>query len=80
MMKEDSLIAFVTNDLNDNNQWDNACTYLDDVFEGAINVKVVFKRDHSKLYARLLHFCAENGGIIVSTNPATLATIVRVKL
>lgn len=78
-MKESTLRNFITNDLNDNNKWSNAITYDDEWFEKYRNVRIVFQRRHSEMYARLLRFCADNGGIIIKTHPATLETIVRVE-
>lgn len=78
-MKHNTLIAFIENDLNENNKWCNAIAYDDEYFEKYRNVRVVFNRRHSEMYARLLRFCAEKGGIIVKTIPATLETIVRVE-
>ena len=78
-MKESTLRNFITNNLNDNNKWSNAITYDDEWFEKYRNVRIVFQRRHSEMYARLLRFCADNGGIIIKTHPATLETIVRVE-
>lgn len=79
-MKEKELIDFVVNELNNGNKENNAVTFDHEYYYGihAKNVLVTFERDHSKLYAKLLMFCAENGGIVISTNPGTYATIVRV--
>ena len=79
-MRESTLRNFITNNLNDNNKWGNAITYDDEWFEKYRNVRIVFQRRHSELYARLLRFCADNGGIIIKTHPGTLETTVRVEM
>lgn len=78
-MKYTELIDFVTNDLNDRNQHANAVAYDGESFEKFMNVLVVFNRNHTKLYSRLLVFCAEHGGIIIETHPGTYGTVVRVE-
>lgn len=40
-------------------------------------IQVRFKENHKENYAALLKLCAENSAIVVSTNPATYATVVR---
>lgn len=79
-MKHNTLIAFIVNDLNDNNKWCNAIPYDGDWFEKYRDVRIVFQRRHSEMYARLLRFCADNGGIIIKTHPGTLETTVRVEI
>lgn len=79
-MKHNALITFIVNDLNDNNKWCNAIPYDGDWFEKYRDVRIVFQRRHSEMYARLLHFCADNGGIIIKTHPGTLETTVRVEI
>lgn len=78
-MKHSTLITFIENDLNENNRWCNAIAYDDEYFAKCRNIRVVFYRRNSELYARLLRFCADNGGIIIKTHPATLETTVRVE-
>lgn len=78
-MKESALINFIENDLNNNNTWHNSCAFDDAYYEKHKRVRVVFYRRPSEMYARLLRFCADNGGIIIKTHPATLVTIVEVE-
>ena len=66
---------FVKNILNKNNEWHNATVYGT---ENEWNLRVTFTRKHKELYSKLLVFCAENGGIIIRTNPATYETTVQV--
>jgi hypothetical protein len=77
-MKNSELIAFVENNLNNNNRFCNAVAYDDEYFDGYKNVRVTFYKRNFDMYARLLRFCADNNGIIIKTNPATLETTVRV--
>lgn len=79
-MKHNTLITFIVNDMNDNNKWCNAIPYDGDWFEKYRDVRIVFQRRHSEMYARLLRFCADNGGIIIKTHPGTLETTVRVEI
>jgi DNA-binding transcriptional regulator YiaG len=78
-MKYNELINFIEQDLNDDNKWSNAAAYDDGFFKGFEHVKVVFNRHHAEMYRRLLSFCAEHGGIVIKTQPATLETTVRVE-
>ena len=77
-MKNSELITFIENNLNNNNRFCSAVAYDDEYFDSYKNVRVAFHRRNSEMYARLLRFCADNNGIIVKTNPATLETTVRV--
>lgn len=76
---EEKLIDFITKELNHNNEQHNCCTFNDDFFEKAKNVRVVFYRHHRELYHKLLVFCAENDLIVISTRPATYETILRIE-
>lgn len=76
-MREKDLIKFVENVLNENLTHDNAHCYLEGSFPSGKHLKVTFTRDHKNLYSKLLKFVSENDGIIVSTCPATLSTVVR---
>lgn len=78
-MTDQQLIDFVDNELNKNKEYLNACVYLDDVFVGALNLRVTFKNNHREAYSKLLELCARLGGVIISTRPATYETIVRVE-
>ena len=78
-MKHSKLIDFIEDDLNSNNRFCNAIPYDDEYFEGYRHVRVAFYRKNSEMYARLLRFCADNVGIVIKTNPATLETTVRVE-
>lgn len=78
-MKDSTLVTFIENELNNNGRDCNAISYDDGYFVDHKNVRVVFYRKQSEMYAKLLRFCAENGGIVIKTNPATLETTVRVE-
>ena len=78
-MREKDLINFVTEVLNVNNQYHNAESHFYNAFEEYRELEIVFKRDHRKLYNKLLAYCADNNLTVISTCPATLATVVRVK-
>lgn len=78
-MKDSTLVTFIENELNNNGRDCNAIPYDDGYFVDYKNVRVVFYRKHSEMYAKLLRFCADNGGIVIKTNPATLETTVRVE-
>lgn len=75
---ESKLLDFVTGVLNEGNKHDNAIAYDEAYFDGGKEVKIVFNRDHRKLYSKLLVFCAQENITVISTHPCTLETIVRV--
>lgn len=62
-----------------NGYYSNVIAYSEGFYDHARDFKLVFNRDHSKLYRSLLHFCADNGILIISTNPATFSTVVRIE-
>lgn len=62
-----------------NGNFSYVTAYSEEVFTHSRNFRLVFSRDHEKLYRSLLRFCADNGILVISTNPGTLATIIRVK-
>lgn len=78
--RKDLLKDFVMNVLNDNNAKHNANLFAEDLFEGAYTEKVSFERNNRAQYNKLLAFCVENNLTVISTQPATLATVVRVEL
>ena len=73
---EEKLNAFVDR-LNDGGERLNACLYDGGEYSTEREIQVRFKENHEENYAALLKLCAENNAIIVSTNPATYATVVR---
>lgn len=75
-MFEEKLNAFVAK-LNHGSECLNACLYDGGEYSTEKEIQVRFKENHEENYAALLKLCAENGAIIVSTNPATYATVVR---
>lgn len=70
---------FVEKELNQGNTFNNANLFTDDFFVGGHTERVSFNRNHRALYNKLLIFCAENDLTVVSTHPATLATIIRIE-
>jgi hypothetical protein len=78
--RKDLLKNFVMDILNEGNAWHNADLYAVDLFNGAYTEEVTFERRHRELYNKLLSFCIENNLTVISTQPATLATVVRVEL
>lgn len=78
MTQYDAILAFVTNDLNEDNRKLNAVCYDGKLYDGSAEVVVSFERNHKDLYKRLIQFCAANDMIVISTVPATLATTIRV--
>jgi hypothetical protein len=62
-----------------NGYYSNVVAYSESFYDHAKDLKLVFNRDHSKLYRSLLHFCADNGILVISTNPGTFSTVVRIK-
>jgi hypothetical protein len=62
-----------------NGYYSNVIPYAEDFYDHARDLKLVFNRDNSKFYRSLLRFCADNGILVISTSPGTLATIIRVK-
>lgn len=62
-----------------NGYYCNVIPYAEDFYDHARDLKLVFNRDNSRFYRSLLHFCADNGILVISTNPATLSTVVRIK-
>jgi hypothetical protein len=62
-----------------NGYYNNVVAYDDGFYDHARDLKLVFNRDHSKFYRSLLHFCADNGILVISTNPATFSTVVRIE-
>lgn len=79
MTKENLLKDFVENVLNENNKYFNACLYCEECFENARNEKVTFNNNNRMQYNKLLAFCIENNLTVISTQPATLATVIRVE-
>lgn len=78
-LTEESLNEFITEVLNNHKSYPYAIAYLDDVFDGYVNIRVAIKEDHIRIYGLLLDFVARNNGVIISTQPATYTTIIRVK-
>lgn len=78
--RKDLLKDFVMNVLNENNANHNANLFAEDLFEGAYTEKVSFERNNRAQYNKLLAFCIENNLTVISTQPATFATVVRVEL
>lgn len=78
-MKEEKLLTFITKELNENNKYANVIPYDDEYFNGGKNIRITFRRDHKALYARLLHFCADNEITIIKTQPGTYETILRLE-
>ena len=76
-MKNNELITFIEQTINDNNQHTNAVAFDAGFFGDYQHTEIRFMRNHSKLYAQLLGYCAEHGGMIIETTPATYRTIVR---
>lgn len=79
MDRENLLKHFVEEVLNQDNKYSNANLYSVDLFDGAKTEKVSFNRNHRELYNKLLAFCIEHNLTIISTQPATLATVVRIE-
>ena len=77
MSEYKKLLSFVEDTLNNGNKVCNAIAYDGEIYFNVQNVRIAFQRNHAKQYAALLHFCAYNGPIVVSTLPATLETVVR---
>lgn len=78
-MKLDGVLDFVHCDLNNNGMNRNAIAYDGEVFESTMQERIVFQKNHSELYAKLLRFCADNGIIVESTNFGTYATTIRIQ-
>lgn len=78
-MTDKMLNDFIETVLNEGNKRHNATAYDHEYFNSYVHVRVTFERNHKEQYAKLLYFCAEHDGIIISTLPATYETIVRVK-
>lgn len=76
-MKACDLIKFVETELNNNNQEKNAAAFQDETFIDAGNIRIEFYRDHYNQYKKLLIFCAENNGLIISTHAGNIVTIIR---
>lgn len=70
--KYEMITGFVTFDLNNSNTNCNAIAFDESEFE----VRIVFQKNHRALYNRLLMFCAEHDITILSTDAATLTTVV----
>ena len=79
-MKHSELIDFIEGTLNEHNKYDNARAFDAGRFGDYQHTEIRFMRNHSKLYAQLLSYCAEHGGIIIKTQPATYCTIVRTEV
>lgn len=79
MIKENLLKDFVEKVLNEDNQYFNACLNSEDFFQNARNERVTFKCKHREQYNKLLAFCIENNLTIISTQPGTLATVIRIE-
>lgn len=58
----------------------NAVMYDHQYYAGGAACRIAFNRNHRELYSMLLMFCAENNMTIISTTPATLETIVLVRV
>lgn len=79
-MKENTiLIDFIMHILNEDGTRHNADLYDDQYFECAKYERVVFYKNHYTLYKRLMQFCIDNNLIIISTEPCTLSTVVRIE-
>ena len=78
--RENLLREFVEDVLNKNNEWHNADLRSENFYEKAYTEKVSFRHHNRELYNKLLVFCAENNLTVISTEPGTLATVVRVEL
>ena len=79
-MKNSELITFIEQTINENNKRDNAKAFDAGYFGSHQHTEIRFMRNHSKLYAQLLSYCADHGGIIIKTQPATYCTIVRTEV
>ncbi len=79
MTEYERLASFVTDELNENNKRANAGISDEEQFTDFEHVRVTFKRNNRANYNRLLSFCSENSLIVVSTHPATLETVIRVR-
>lgn len=62
-----------------NGYYNYVTPYAEEYYLDSRDIRLVFTRDHEKLYRNLLRFCADNGILVISTNPGTLATILRIK-
>lgn len=62
-----------------NGYHNNVTPHAEGFYEHSRDIKIIFNRDHSKLYRSLLHFCADNGILVLSTNPGTFSTVIRIE-
>lgn len=62
-----------------NGYYSNVVAHAEGFYEHSEDFKLVFNCDHSQLYRSLLHFCADNGFLVISTNPGTFSTVVRIE-
>jgi hypothetical protein len=75
---EKKLSDFI-DDLNDGGKCKNALTLDKEENENFARYEVRFCRNHLDSYTRLLRFCADNGIVVYSTHPGTLATVVQIQ-
>ena len=74
------LVDFIENAINNNGSACNAIVNVDATFDTVMNMRVIFNRNHRKFYNKLLAFCIENNLTVLSTCPATLATVIRIDI
>ena len=74
------LVDFIENEINNNGGARNAIVNFDEIFDTAMYIRVVFNRNNREFYNKILAFCIENNLTVISTRPATLATVVRIDI
>ena len=75
----DELIRFITETLNQHNKHTNAIAYDEQWLPKAVDTRIEFQNRNMEQYVKVLEFCSNSGMIVISTNPATLATVVRAR-
>ena len=75
---EKKLSDFI-DELNEGGKYKNALMFDGEENESFARYEVHFYRNHTEQYARLLRFCADNGIVVCSTHPGTLATVVQIQ-
>lgn len=75
---ENKLSDFI-DELNEGGKYKNALAFDGEENESFTRCEVLFYRNHSEQYARLLRFCADNEIVVCSTHPGTLATVVQIQ-
>ena len=74
------LVDFIENEINNNGSACNAIVKVEETFDTAMHMSVIFNRNNREFYNKILAFCIENNLTVVSTRPATLATVVRIDI